>query len=115
MSPNSALITAPRFMPIMIACRIHGARSSGWPFLPNWMSTCSWYRPGIELYVMPFTCWSAVRAVCGDGAIASTSPPRMAWISEFVSVISLKSTSLRPGFVPYQNGLTFSVLPWPLV
>jgi len=47
--------------------------------------------------------------------IASTSPPRIAWISEFVSVMILKSTSFSFGFEPYQKGFAFSVSPWPFV
>ena len=49
------------------------------------------------------------------GEIASTSPPRIAWTSVFVSSMILKSTSARPGFLPYQNGFAFRVVPWPLV
>ena len=54
-------------------------------------------------------------AFCGDGKIASTSPPRVAWISALASVISLKSTSFRDGFGPYQKGLALSVTPLPFV
>ncbi len=79
------------------------------------MSTCSMMKAGVALYVMPDWFWSSERAVWGDGEIASTSPPRIAWISEFVSVRSLKSISFRPGLGPYQNGFDFRVTPWPFV
>ena len=44
-------------------------------------------------------------------SIASTSPPRIAWISELVSVMILKSTSASFGFAPYHVGFAFSVTP----
>ena len=47
------------------------------------------------------------------GAIASTSPVRMASTSVTGSVMNLKSTSATPGFVPLQYGFAFSVAPWP--
>ena len=49
------------------------------------------------------------------GLIASTSPPRIAWTSVFVSVMILKSISFELAFLPYQSGFFFSVEPWPLV
>jgi len=39
--PYTVLMIAARSMPIMTAWRIHGARKSGSPFGPNWMSMCS--------------------------------------------------------------------------
>ena len=45
----------------------------------------------------------------------STSPPRIAWISAFVSTVSLKSISFKLGFLPHQSGFALSVTPWPLV
>src|SRR6059058_1673649 len=79
------------------------------------MSMCSSTKPGTDLYVSPDWCTSSDRAVWGEGKIASTSPPRIAWISEFVSVRSLKSISFRPGFLPYQKGFDLMVTPWPFV
>ena len=69
---------------------------------------------GIWLNVIP-AALKGVRLLPKVGEIASTSPPRMAWTSVFVSVMILKSTSARPGFLPAQNGFAFSVVPWPFV
>src|SRR5579864_4372022 len=63
---------------------------------------------------MPLWCCSCERAVCGDGAIASTSPPRMAWISEFVSWMNRNTISCSNGFLPYHPGFAISVASVPL-
>jgi len=76
---------------------------------------CSWKYPGIWLKVIPEALFSGRRFEPKVGAMASYSPPRMPWTSLFVSATSLKSTSARPAFLPYQNGFFFRVVPWPFV
>ena len=67
-----------RSIPSISARRSHGARSSGWRWLPNWMSMCSWKRPGTWLYVTPFVLSSGSRLTPKVGLIASTAPRRIA-------------------------------------
>src|SRR5436305_13149661 len=121
MPPYSALISDGRFIPSAIAARMYCFVRSGFLLLLTFASgltsrsQCSWVKLGTALYLRFFWCTRVDNARSGDGVIASTSPPRMAWISELVSVMILKEIVLRPAFLPYHFGFFFRVMPWPAV
>ena len=110
-----------RSIPIAIAWRNHGARRS--LFDAPALTPSAGLRVALaELEVLEVVAGDLVERDPGRalerlqvepnvGEIASTSPPRMACSSEFVSVMSLKSISLIFGFVPAQYGFAFRTEP----